>query len=201
VSERIRFKRVVDLSRKPCCIRLVPYSLDGFTANLPWFSAQWKKKKSDKKIAQTVIIFLEDRRVIFGQWTGEVPEHCITSVFEIRAFLREQLLIEDMGDGVGDVLRLMLAVCRRFIDAAGHEGENFTWRRRHTGGLTLDAFAVALGALRSSIGFCIAILADRYGIKVHGDLTEILPPRPEIDAIDVRWRPPHGGWWLREHGD
>lgn len=173
----------------------MPYSLDGFSAKLPWFSAEWKKKKSDRKIARAVIIVLEDRRVVFGQWTGEVPEYCIRSVFEIREFLRKQLLEEDMGEGLGDTLRIMLAVCRRFIDAAGSEGVNFTERRRHTGGLTLDSFALALGDLRSSMGFCIAILADRYGIKLQGDLAEILPPNPEIEMGEVPWRPPEDPMW------
>jgi hypothetical protein len=173
----------------------MPYSLDGFSVSLPWFGAQWKKKKSDKKVALTVITFLEDRRVIFGQWTGEVPEHCLRSVFAIREFLRRQLLVEDVGDGLRDVLGIMLGVCRRFIDAAGNEGKNFTLSRRHTGGFTLDAFAVALGDLRGSMGFCIAILADGYGIKVHGDLAEILPPNPGIDAKEVEWRPPDDPTW------
>jgi hypothetical protein len=174
------------------------YTLDSFTTSLPWFSAHWTQKKSDKKIAKVVIAFLEDRRVLFGQWTGEVPTHSLQSVFGIREFLRGQITSEDMGSDLSNTLKAMQAACRRFIDAAGDNGENFSRHRRFTGGLTLDAFAIALGDFRATMGFYIAALATQYEIDIHEDLAEILPPNPEIDLEDPTWSPSADKYWRLE---
>ena len=50
------------------------------------FSINWDKAKGDKEIAEAVIAFLEDRRLLFGDRHAEDEMHCVQSAIEIRQF-------------------------------------------------------------------------------------------------------------------
>lgn len=44
-----------------------------------------------------------------------------------------------------------------------------------------DSFSLALGELRSRIGFHVALIADQYGIEIEPGLALILPPDVSAD--------------------
>ena len=69
--------------------RLVGYDVTGFST--PFVGVQWTKTARDKDIARAVVVFLEDRRVLFADRHVEDEQHCVESVLQIRAFLTEQI--------------------------------------------------------------------------------------------------------------
>jgi hypothetical protein len=135
--------------------------------------AKWEFGKANKDIARRTIRFLEDRRLLFGprgQHPND-PRDCVRSAEAIRQFLSEQLQQHDPGIKLARALQEMRAACRRFLDIAARDPQNFR--------LDAPGFLVAVGELRSTFGFYVAALADRYNLDVDDDLRQILPPSAE----------------------
>ena len=57
----------------------------------PIFGISWSPPNTEKSEAGEVIVFLEDRRVLYNPSEMEMPGHCIQSVVEIRNFLTEKI--------------------------------------------------------------------------------------------------------------
>ncbi len=57
----------------------------------PIFGASWEPPVSDVAVADALLTFLEDRRVLYVPSEVEVRHHCIMSVLEIRQHLTEVL--------------------------------------------------------------------------------------------------------------
>jgi hypothetical protein len=132
--------------------------------------------KANKDLARRTIRFLEDRRLLFGP-RGQHPndlEYCIASAQEIRRFLGEQLQQQNPGAKLVRALQEMRAACRRFIDV--------TTEDRGDVSIGQPEVLVAMGELRSTFGFYIAGLADRYDLEVDDDLRQILPPTADLGA-------------------
>ncbi|MFG3419779.1 DUF6650 family protein [Micromonospora sp. NPDC048063] len=161
-------------------IRLTGLSIPG------GFGAQWQKAEGDKDVARRVLLFLEDRRLLFGQRHREDKSHCISSALQIRAFLTEQLVLVKPKSDLFENLRAMRAACRRFIEAAGPNGSYLSYGERYG---QADPFSLALGGLRSMMGIHIAILAQAYDLEVDEELASILPPQPQDDDGDLGWLP------------
>jgi hypothetical protein len=66
--------------------------LTGFS--VPLFGVSWQPPKSDVAVAKGLIVFLEDRRVLFNPYHAEVEQHVISSLLEIR-----QELTRILSDG------------------------------------------------------------------------------------------------------
>lgn len=160
-------------------MRGVSFEVTGIS--IPWFGVQWQKKKGDKEVARRVIRFLEDRRVLFP-YRERDPEHaihCVRSAIEIRHFLTEEIDKAKPGGGLSETLLAMRAAARRFVDAGGHDGQNWRASRRRTAGT--DPFSVALGELRTSMGLHIATIAKTFDIQVDEALAGIMPADPAED--------------------
>ena len=141
------------------------------------FSVNWEKVPGDEDVARRVIIFLEDRRLLFGKRHCEDERDCVRSAIEIRKFLTEELTRAKSGRSLADVLRAMRVAARAFVDAAGPDARNFSYR----GGAQTDEFSLALGELRSRVGQHVALISGQYGIEVEPGLAQILPPEVEDD--------------------
>ncbi|GAA3424584.1 hypothetical protein GCM10018953_17670 [Streptosporangium nondiastaticum] len=166
----------------------IPYEITGISTSL--FGIQWQKKDTDRKIAHEVIIFLEDRRLLFGDRHVDDEAHCVQSAIQIRAFITEQLKRHKMGRELCLALKAMRSACRHFVDVAGPQGENFGYRM---GPIGANRFGLALGDLRAQMGFYIATIATQYKIEVDDDLSTILPPPPKDEDGDPSWLPGFGG--------
>jgi hypothetical protein len=73
----------------------MPKRLTGFGVSGPLglgFSVQWDYAEGDEEVARRVIIFLEDRRLLFGERHLEDEMHCLQSAIEIRYFLTTELI-------------------------------------------------------------------------------------------------------------
>jgi hypothetical protein len=147
--------------------------LTGFST--PLGGVQWTPAKLDIDVARAAIAFLEDRRVLYQEFAGEVPEHCVESAIEIRRFLTQQLGQGGIARELGDSLRAMRASCRQFIDIMQR-----LERHRGRGTTPYDwAFNQALGELRAAIGFHVAVIAVNFDLPVEEPLASALPPAPE----------------------
>jgi hypothetical protein len=100
----------------------VGYDVTGFST--PFVGVQWTKTARDKDIARAVVVFLEDRRVLFAHRHVEDEQHCVESVLQIRTFLTEQIMQAKPGKDLKLALRHMRSACRRFLEAAGPAAES-----------------------------------------------------------------------------
>lgn len=157
------------------------YEITGISA--PFGGIQWQKTPGDQEVARKVVIFPEDRRLLFGDRHVEDERHCIASALEIRAFLTEQITDAKPGKELEASLRAMRAACRRFIEAGGPDGRDFM--RAHYP-YEADGFSLALGDLRTAIGYQLAVVLSQYPLPVEPQLALILPPADDDDQ-DLGW--------------
>jgi uncharacterized protein DUF6650 len=149
------------------------YRLTGLS--LPWLGAQWERVPGDKEVAQQIITFLENRRVLFGQRHQEDEISCMHSANDIRHYLTGQINAAHSADLMAS-LRAMRAAARQFVDAAGPNARNF-----QSGWTADNAFGLALGDFRTLMGVQIARIATQYDLTIEDDLAAILPPSDEDD--------------------
>jgi len=168
----------------------------GFSAGVGPISvgAQWEPPSRERDIAQQVITFLEDRRVLFNPYYLEDGGHCIQSVLDIRRFLTETLQGLTNEPGLPQQLRVLRGACREFLDKVqagpGGRGHHVLYH----GGEEAQEFFIALGELRRTFGVHLGLIAAEYQLGLEGDLARILPPEPDESDEEVlpegqkRWR-------------
>jgi transposase-like protein len=71
----------------------------------PIFGVSWTPPVSDVAVAREVIIFMEDKRVLYSPSDVEVPDHCVQSVIDMRRFLTEILGRGGLNDELTGPLR------------------------------------------------------------------------------------------------
>jgi hypothetical protein len=141
------------------------------------FSLNWEKVPGDEDVARRVVIFLEDRRLLFGERHSKDELHCVHSAIDIRKFLTQELTNAKPGKSLDRSLRAIRAACRNFVEAAGPDARNFRYHHGHQ----TDRFSLALGELHSLVGLHLAAIANQYGIEIEDDLARILPPDVSAD--------------------
>jgi hypothetical protein len=78
----------------------------------PFGGASWQPAELEIEGARRVLVFLEDRRVLYDPCEMEVPDHCVRSVIEIRHCLTEEL---GKLEGGCDVVTLFTSQSRPVI--------------------------------------------------------------------------------------
>lgn len=159
----------------------MPKRVTGFGLSGPLgygFSVQWDYAEGDEEVARQVVVFLEDRRLLFGERHLEDEMHCVRSAIEIRRFVTSELSKAKPGRSLAQSLAAIRVAARAFVEAAGPQAINFSERRSS---LNTDKFSLALGELRSRVGLQIALIAGHYDIEVEDDLAQILPPLVDGD--------------------
>lgn len=148
----------------------------------PLVGASWTAPPAERDVAAELLAHLEDRRVLYNPADAESPEHCVTSVIEIRRML-SAFLAKLGGDGVlAEHIRALGAASRRFLDRMGRDGGDY-----HSAGSwghwrSWD-FQDALGQMRGVFGVHLALIAARYDLEVRGDLESILPANARSDEF------------------
>lgn len=142
----------------------------------PLFSVSWNPPKLEVDIAQRVVTFLEDRRVLYNPMELEVPEHCKQSVIKIREFITQTLFEIDSNSELGIVLRSIRAACRKFLDTIAYRNNRTDIYRNQMGMGDQFIFDSGIGELRGAIGLQLAKLLVMYGLECEADLLTILPP-------------------------
>jgi hypothetical protein len=142
----------------------------------------------DADTARRVLLFLEDRRILWADRLMEDEAHCVASAIEIRHELTHELQQSTLNAGMTACLKAIRAACREFVDAAGPEGHNF-W---HAHGCEANPFALTLGRLKALVGVHLALIVREFNLDVELHLARTLPPDPaDEDAAGVeelrRW--------------
>lgn len=126
--------------------------LTGFS--IPIFGISWQPDESDVKIAKRVVSFLEDRRVLYSPYDWEVPHHCVSSVFEIRHMLTDEIGKISQKKELHNDLQLLRSACRKFLDEIQQYKIN-TDGPLHMSSLNGWIFYSAIGELRGTFGIYI----------------------------------------------
>ncbi|RZK12930.1 MAG: hypothetical protein EOO46_01190 [Flavobacterium sp.] len=143
----------------------------------PIFGISWNPPKLEADIARAVIIFLEDRRVLYNAYELELPNHCLDSVIKIREFLTQKITESGAGSKLSEILRGMRASCRRLLDETqkGWYFDKANNRIEGAGnGMTIEFYS-NLGIFRGEMGVFIVHLLIMYGIDCESDLLKIAP--------------------------
>jgi hypothetical protein len=151
--------------------------LTGFST--PIFGVSWEPSNAERSVAQRLITYLQDRRVLYNPSYAETPHHCVQSVIEIRHQLTS--LMSDLnGAGVlHDHLNAMRATCRRFLDRLKFEADDDYGGMQSPGHYKSWIFQDALGQLRGIFGVHLAAIAVRFELEVGLELEQICPASPD----------------------
>jgi hypothetical protein len=133
----------------------------GISTPIFGFSVNWNPSESAKQIAREVIIFLENRRVLYNPYSMETYSHCLNSANQMRDFLTDKIT-KVPSDDLEKHLRAMRKACINFVQLlTQHYPQQF--------------IGEGLGELRATLGLHIGILAAQYGIDIEDDLATIIP--------------------------
>lgn len=150
--------------------------LTGFS--IPIFGISWTPAKLEIETAKKVLIFLEDKRVLYIVYELESPRHCMTSVIQMREFLTTQLF--DLGDKseLANILRAMRSACRKFLASVQEQWyfDKGLGEIKHNLGMGGQIhFYNAMGELRATMGILIARIIIMHGLSFEGELINIIP--------------------------
>jgi hypothetical protein len=152
----------------------------------PIFGISWDPGEAKVASARRVLVFLEDRRVLFIPFEAEQPDHCVESILEVRRFLTTELgHLDDKDQDVAPHLRAMRASCRAFLDRTATIDEGHRRFRRPLYGAQEWVFNQALGELRGEFGIHVAQLSAKFGIDIEDQLAVILPAEVNEDEGDL----------------
>jgi len=140
----------------------------------PIFGISWSPDNTERDLAQEIISYLEDRRVLYNPSIVESPHHCVESVLQIREFLTAKIGKIDQDSELSNSLRAMRAACRKFLERSGYNEGPFLIRLGDHMGRSWD-FITAVGELRGVFGIHLAKIAVAYGIDIEEDLASIIP--------------------------
>jgi hypothetical protein len=149
--------------------------------SFPIGGIQWNTVPGDREIAVRVLNYLEDKRLLYVDRDMERASYAVFSALYIRAHLTDEINSARPGRTVEQSLRRMRAACRRFTDLGGPRGRNFR-RYAETEPHEADPFGLALGDLRTTIGFEIALIASKFDLDIPDELASILPLNADGDG-------------------
>ena len=139
----------------------------------PIFGISWTPPESDRLIVSDLIIYLEDKRVLFNPYTLEYYKYVISSVIAVREKLTEVIQKVNGNTEIESHLRAMRAACRKFQDRCS---ESMQAQKAMGSGEVVDGvYLTALGELRAIFGIHIAQLCLKYGIEVKENLLLLMP--------------------------
>ncbi len=145
----------------------------------PLFGFSWNPPETARSVARKIIIFLEDRRVLFVPSEMELPDYCARSIIEIRGYLTSQLQNISDDSNLNAPIRAMRAACCKFLNRMNSNTDTLLPNAGKWGHWASWEFASALGEMRGTFGIMIAQLSASYGIDVKDGLASIIPGKDE----------------------
>jgi hypothetical protein len=85
-------------------------SINGISC--PVFGVSWTPPNRELEVARKIIIYLEDRRILYSPYEMESPNHCMNSIIQIREFLTITIGELKSTSKLSEILRGMRASCR-----------------------------------------------------------------------------------------
>ena len=87
----------------------------------PFGRISWEPSQDEREIVRQLMLFIEDRRVLYNPFISEVPDHAIDSVFLIRERLMQTLQeVKEKSPAVKDI-KAMQEACRIFLNQANKD--------------------------------------------------------------------------------
>jgi hypothetical protein len=140
----------------------------------PFGGVQWADPGlPERQRVRNFILSVEDRRALYNPMQLEVRSDVEHSLHKLREDCTSALQSLSEDAFAVTAIRAIREACRRFHDDAHTEFRLF-YRgddrfEGHAG------FFMALGALRATIGYQLALLSAHYNIDIESDLASILP--------------------------
>ena len=135
----------------------------------PIGGVNWAPPIDEAEVAKKLMVFLEDRRVLFMPFDMEIGLYVLRSIEEIRTRLTKDLEKIDRVSILGESISAMRASCRKFMTQT--QDDPMDRRHWHMEGMILQA----LGELRAIFGLHIARIACAYDLEIEEQLVPILP--------------------------
>lgn len=133
--------------------------------SIPIFGVSWNPPPAEVVIADKLLSFLSDRRVLYTLFSSERADYSVHSILRIRDRLAVDLEQLDHTSNLASSLETMRKSCRDFLEAeqsilrsAGYQNKLF----------------VALSQLRGIFAIEIAKISSQYGIDLDEDLTNLV---------------------------
>ena len=140
----------------------------------PVFGISWNPTETQRSIARRIIIFLEARRVLFGDYGDEALCQCIESVTKIKEYLSSELPAIDDGSELNGYVRSMRKACNKFLSCFPRNMQD-KCKCCKKGNQEYWYFVSTVGELRGVFGIMIGQIAKTYGLDVEDDLARIIP--------------------------
>lgn len=134
----------------------------------PLFGIQWNPPVYSSDIAREIVLFLENKRVLFSLPQNEVINLCILSANEIRTELVNQQK-KSNDEKLNNLIQKMLRSTRDFLSKTELISPS-------TNAVVMQSMLEReLLEYRRKMGNLIAILSISYGVDVGDELAVILP--------------------------
>lgn len=143
----------------------------------PIFGVSWYPKMQERNIAIKLIIFLEDRRVLYNPVKDENFEYVIASVLKIRERLTRDMELLDRSSELMVLLTEMRRTCRKFLDVNQKYKFDFPLKNKEERN-NFEKYLQSIMIFRENFGRYIALLSIKYGIDLAYELQSILPKTP-----------------------
>lgn len=140
----------------------------------PIFGISWNPADTQRSIARRIIIFLEARRVLFGEYGDEALCQCIESVTKIKEYLSSELPAIDDNSELSTYVRSMRKSCNKFLSCFPQNKPD-KCRYCKEGNREYWYFVSTIGELRGVFGIMIGQIAKAYGLEVEDELAQIIP--------------------------
>ncbi|MFC7532486.1 hypothetical protein [Actinoplanes sp. GCM10030250] len=150
----------------------MPYRVTGLSVLN--FGAGWERVPGDEDVAARVMIFMADRRLLFGDRHHSDERECVGSAHAIRRFLTEQIIEAKPGKTLGQRLTLLREAARNFVDRGGSDAADF--RHDHL------QFGLALGDLRAAFALHLAAIAEEFDLDLEYELARLVFPEDEDET-------------------
>ncbi len=143
-------------------------NITGFSC--PIFGIQWNPPTPEVTVAQNLIIYLENKRVLFNPTHIENAQHCISSVTDIRNKVTKSLQELSTKSHLAKPLRRMRKSLIDFCNKLGHPlYSSFEYP------VQKSMMERELFKLREKFGILVSEIAIAYGLDVDDKLASIIP--------------------------
>lgn len=140
----------------------------------PIFGVSWNPAETQRTVARRIIIYLEEKRVLYADFGDEVVCHCIDSVLDIKGFLTSELPNIDEGSELDSYVRAMRTAANKFLSRFPKEKHSRCAMCRN-GSVENWVFISTVGELRGVFSVMIGQISKAYGVDVEDDLAQIIP--------------------------
>jgi hypothetical protein len=133
--------------------------------SVPIFGISWNPPPSEVVIAEKLLTFLSDRRVLHAFFADEVTSYCTQSILKIRDRLTADLEQLNRASKLAQSLAEMRTSCRDYLDAEQSMDKSPA---------SYHKVFMALSRLRGVFAVEIGKLSAQHGIDLDEDLARLV---------------------------